>query len=267
MGQDDWSPPGIDPEQPSAARMYDYYLGGAHNFEVDREVAQQVLAAYPEGPLLAQANRAFLRRAVRFLVERGVRQFLDIGSGIPTVGNVHEIAQGAAPDARVVYVDIDPVAVAHSRELLAGNDRATVLREDVRHPERILGHPELRSLLDLDQPVAVLLVALLHFVPDEDDPAGILARLTEPLTSGSHLVISHGTDDGLVNTDRMKELYRRAAVPLTLRSRAQVEGLFVGFELLDPGVVWVPQWHPDTPDDVGDDPESSANYGGVARKP
>jgi hypothetical protein len=265
--QDSWAPEGIDPEKPSASRIYDYYLGGAHNFAVDREVAKQVIAAWPDGLHIARANRAFLQRAVRFLVDAGIRQFLDIGSGIPTVGNVHEIAQGAAPDARVVYVDTDPVAVAHSHSILAGNDLAEVIQEDLRRPERILEHPDVRRLLDLDQPVAVLVVGLVHFLPDEDDPAGVLARLRAPLAAGSHLALSHLTADSRPELARKaEEVYRGADVHFTWRSRAQVEALFAGWELVEPGLVWVPQWRPEAPEQVGDDPTSSANYGGVGRK-
>jgi hypothetical protein len=265
---ENWVPADIDTERPSAARIYDYYLGGAHNFAADRQVAEQMIAAYPEVPLMARENRAFLRRAVEFLVDAGVRQFLDIGSGVPTVGHVHEIAQRAAPESRVVFVDVDPVAVAHSRQILAGNDRTAVVHEDARRPELILNHPGVRDLLDLEQPVAVLLVALFHFIPDADDPATILSRLTRPLASGSYLAISHFTLDGMqgTDTDTGLEIYRRGGIEITMRSREQVEALFRGFDLVEPGVVWVPQWHPDSPHDVGDNPAATAFYGGVGRK-
>src|SRR2546421_865213 len=170
MERPDWAPETIDIERPSAARIYDYWLGGSHNFAVDREMARQVTSLVPETPLIMQANRAFLHRAARFLVESGIRQFLDIGSGIPTLGNVHEVVQKAIPDAPVVYVDIDPVAVTHSRHILAGNERVAVIQEDLRRPDRILAHPDATRLLDLDQPVALLLLAVLHFIPDDDDP-------------------------------------------------------------------------------------------------
>jgi hypothetical protein len=221
---------------------------------------------YPDAPLGAQANRAFLRRAVEFLVDAGVHQFLDIGSGVPTVGHVHEIAQRAAPESRVVFVDIDPVAVAHSRQILADNDRTTAIQEDIRRPEHILNHPETQRLLDLTQPIAVLVVALFHFIAD--DPATILSRLTRPLASGSYLAISHFTLDGMqgTDTDTGLEIYRRGGIEITMRSREQVEALFRGFDLVEPGVVWVPQWHPDSPHDVGDNPAATAFYGGVGRK-
>jgi hypothetical protein len=265
---EEWVPAGIDTERPSAARIYDYYLGGAHNFAADRQLAEQMIATYPEVPLMARENRAFLRRAVEFLVDAGVRQFLDIGSGVPTVGHVHEIAQRAAPESRVVFVDIDPVAVAHSRQILAGNDRTAVIHEDARRPEQILNHPDVQELLDLEQPVAVLLVALFHFIPDADDPATILSRLTRPLAPGSYMAISHFTLDGMqdTDTDTGMDIYRRGGIEVTMRSREQVEALFRGFDLVEPGVVWVPQWHPDSPDDVGGRPEASAFYAGVGRK-
>jgi len=267
MDRPDWAPEDIDIERPSAARMYDYYLGGNHNFAADRAAAQQVLAAIPDASLAAQANRAFLRRAVRFLIDAGVRQFLDIGSGIPTIGNVHEVAQQAAPDARVVYVDLDPVAIAHSRQLLAGNDRATAIQADGRHPGRIVDHPDVRTLLDFDQPVAVMMVAMLHFVSDEDDPAGMIRALHDTVASGSYLVLSHGTSENHPREGAAgKAVYQRTASPLTLRTRAELAALFAGFPVVPPGVVWAPQWHPDSPAEVGEHPETTGILAGVGRK-
>jgi SAM-dependent methyltransferase len=267
MQRPDWAPDTIDIERPSVARMYDYYLGGSHNFAADRAAARAVVDAVPEAPLMAQANRAFLRRAVQFLAESGVRQFLDIGSGIPTVGNVHEIAQRIAPESRVVYVDVDPVAVAHSREILSGNDRAVVIREDLRHPERILAHPDVRGMLDLSQPVAVMIVAVLHFVPDDDRPAEVLRALREALAPGSYLVLSQASDEGRHDTgerDEAERVYQRTDNPLIVRSRAELTSLFDGFELVDPGVVWVPQWRPETPESA-ERAEQAVFLGGVGR--
>jgi SAM-dependent methyltransferase len=261
-------PEGIDVERPSPARIYDYMLGGAHNFAVDRQVAEQTLAVNPELRLGAHVNRAFLRRAVQFLADAGVRQFLDIGSGIPTVGHVHEIAQAAAPESRVVFVDIDPVAVAHSRDILRGNDRTAVIQEDVRRPEAILEHPDLQRLLDFDQPIAVLVFALFHFIPDADDPAGVLSRLTAPLLSDSYLAISHLTEDGTLDMDRGREISRRAGIEVTPRTLREVTRLLSGFDLVDPGVVWIPLWRPESSDDLYvDQPEASGGYAGVGRKP
>jgi SAM-dependent methyltransferase len=238
VSSDEWVPEGIDTERPSSARIYDYFLGGAHNFAADRQVAEQLLASYPDVPQAAHANRAFLRRAVEYLVDVGIRQFLDIGSGIPTVGHVHEIAQRAAPDVRVVFVDIDPVAVEHSRQILAGNDLTGVVQEDIRRPEHILQAPEAQRLIDFQQPVAVLIVSLMHFVPDPDQHVSIITRLTEPLVAGSYLALSHVTNDGKRDWSEGKEIYSRAGIQGTLRSRAQVEALFGDFDLVDPGLVW-----------------------------
>ncbi|MFY1699052.1 MULTISPECIES: SAM-dependent methyltransferase [unclassified Solwaraspora] len=266
MDRPHWVSEDIDVERPSVARMYDYYLGGSHNFAVDRAAAQAMIAAVPDAPLMAQANRAFLRRAVQFLVDAGIRQFLDIGSGIPTVGNVHEIAQRLAPESRVAYVDVDPIAVAHSREILAGNDQTTILQEDLRNPERILHDPQVRKLLDFDQPIAVMVVAVLHFVPDSDDPAGILHTVRDALAPGSYLVLSQASDDGRSDAERREadQIYRRTDNPLNVRSRAALTGLFAGFDLVEPGVVWVPQWRPETPD-AAEDAERAVFMGGVGR--
>jgi SAM-dependent methyltransferase len=264
---EDWVPAGTDTGRPSPARVYDYVLGGAHNFAIDRQAAEQLLAVDPHTTLMAHANRAYLRRVVTFLVDAGVRQFLDVGSGIPTAGHVHEIAQRAAPESRVVFVDIDPVAVAHSRQILADNDRTAVIQEDVRRPEQIINQPDVRRLFDLEQPVAVLLVALLHYVSDDEDPAGIVSGLTRPLVPGSYLALSHGTEDGPVDMAAMREIGRRSGIEVTWRNRQQVEALFAGFDLVEPGVVWVSQWHPESPHDAhSDQPELSANYAGVGRK-
>jgi SAM-dependent methyltransferase len=266
-GRPEWSPDVIDMERPSVARMYDYYLGGSHNFAADRAAARAMMAAVPEAPLMAQANRAFLRRAVQFLVDAGVRQFLDIGSGIPTVGNVHEIAQRADPDCRVVYVDVDPIAVAHSREILAGNDRTAVIQEDLRHPERILGHPEVTSVLDFTRPVAVMIVAVLHFVPDSDRPGEILRTLREALAPGSYLALSQASPDVRGDTPEQEEaerVYRRTDNPLYFRGKAALTTLFDGFQLVEPGVVWVPEWHPETPESA-ENAEQAVFVGGVGR--
>jgi SAM-dependent methyltransferase len=266
MQRPDWVPESIDIERPSVARMYDYYLGGSHNFAVDRAAAQAMIAAVPDAPLMAQANRAFLRRAVQFLAGAGIRQFLDIGSGIPTVGNVHEIAQRLAPDARVVYVDVDPVAVAHSREILADNDRATVIQEDLRRPEQILEHPEVRKLLDFGEPIAVITVAVLHFIPDWENPRGILRTIRRAVAPGSYLVLSQANDAGRSDEEcrDADQVYQRTDNPLFARTRAELIDLFDDFKLVEPGVVWVPQWRPDSLDST-EDAERAVFMGGVGR--
>jgi SAM-dependent methyltransferase len=268
MARPDWAPETIDIERPSVARMYDYYLGGSHNFAVDRATAQQMISVVPDAPLMAQANRAFLRRTVRFLLDAGVRQFLDVGSGIPTVGNVHEIAQQIAPESRIAYVDVDPVAVAHSRQLLADNPLAAVVQEDLRRPRAILEHPEVRRLLDFSQPVAVMIVAVLHFVPDSDNPADAIAVLRDHLAPGSYLVLSQASDDGRQAAERQdaEEVYRRTDNPLCLRSRAELTAFFDGFTMTKPGVVWVPQWRPESPESA-EEAHRAVFLGGVGRLP
>jgi SAM-dependent methyltransferase len=255
-----------DLEAPNAARIYDFLLGGSHNFDADRQVARAAMAAVPDLAQQAAANRAFLRRAVRYLVGVGVRQFLDLGCGIPTAGNVHEIAQDAAPDARIVYVDNDPVAVAHSAAVLAGNPAAVAIEADLRAPQAILDHPAVQTVLDLTQPVGVLLVAVLHFIPDADDPAGIIRHLTQAMRPGSHLVIAHGVNDARpADAATLTGLWTNTTSPLTLRSAVQIHTLFRDLKMVSPGVVWAPQWRPDGPPPRR--PRLSANLVGIGRVP
>jgi S-adenosyl methyltransferase len=260
-----WAPAELDLDRPNAARMYDYYLGGSHNVAVDRELAAKVLDTWPDLPRAAQADRAFLRRAVRFLAGEGIRQFLDIGSGIPTVGNVHEVAQAEAPDARVVYVDTDPVAVTHSRAILTGDELTAVVEADGRDPARLLANPVVTGQLDLSRPVGLLMVALLHFVPDESDPHDILARYAAALAPGSWLVLSHGTADNAPAVSRMAACYQQTATPLRPRSRDELTELLRDVDLVDPGIQFLPAWRPDHPDDAGRDVEWPAAYGAVGR--
>jgi S-adenosyl methyltransferase len=267
MQRPNWAPAEVDMDRPSAARVYDYFLGGAHNFAVDRELARHIAAMTPDIGATMRANRAFLRRAVRFLVGAGITQFLDIGSGIPTVGNVHEVAQQADPGARVVYVDNDPVAVAHSAALLLGDDRTAVLAGDARDPGAILTHPDVRRLLDLDKPAAVLLLGVLHFVADADDPAGIVAQLRDAVVPGSYLVLVNATDtDQPPEVIEAQKLSGRTGTPIYLRSyevlRAQLDGL----TLVEPGLVHLPLWRPDSPDDVDDRPQRFGAFAGVGHK-
>jgi SAM-dependent methyltransferase len=261
-----WVPDGGDVTVPNAARIYDYALGGVHNFQADRELWQQAEKALPSASLIAQANRAFLGRAVRHLAGLGVRQFLDIGSGIPTLGNVHEAAHEIDPAARVVYVDIDPVAVQQSRALIGDEPRATVVQGDLRRPEAILDHPDVHRLLDFAEPVAVLTVAVLHFIPDSDDPAGIIRRLGDALVSGSYLVFSHFAPDQALRAaqEDARATYERTATPVLMRDTGRLTALLGPFELVEPGIVIATAWHPDP--DAEEDPQPSA-LAGVARKP
>jgi SAM-dependent methyltransferase len=250
----EWAPDIIDLETPSAARMYDYYLGGSHNFAADRELAERALKAWPETPYMCRANRAFLRRAVTFLAERGVDQFLDLGSGIPTSGNVHEIAEAVLPEARTVYVDCDAVAYAHGRALLAGNPRASYVQADLRDPEAVLSSPEVTRMLDLSRPVAVLMLMTLHFVPDDDDPAGIVAEYREAVAPGSYFVFSHGTNEYRpADTGGITKVYTQASHGIVPRDRAQIRDLATGWELLEPGLTDVILWRPE-PAELEDDP-------------
>lgn len=260
---------GPDTDRPSVARMYDYFLGGYHNFEVDRAAARRVMELNPEAPLVMRSNRAFLRRAVSTLCERGVEQFLDVGSGIPTAGNVHEVARGVNPSARVVYVDMDPVAVRHGEAILQGDPGAAAIEADARDPGRILAHPEVSRLLDPGRPLAVLLVAVLHFVPDDGEAGRVVGAFRDALAPGSYVAISHATDESTPSetVGRLQELYARTGTPVRLRSRAQVERLFEGLELLEPGLVYAPLWMPEGPDDLfPGEPERSATLAGVGRK-
>ncbi|GHH36522.1 SAM-dependent methyltransferase [Lentzea cavernae] len=270
MERPNWAPGDVDLERPSVARVYDYWLGGAHNFAADRAVAEKALAAMPEVRTVVLNHRAFLRRAVRHLLGQGVRQFLDLGSGIPTVGNVHEIAQTADPEARVVYVDLDPVAVAHSRSLLSGNDQVSVLQADVRDAVGVLDSPEVAKQLDFDEPIGVLMIALLHFVSDEDDPWGVIGRYRDRLAPGSFLAISQaGYDEGDVESSAWGEarrIYDRQVTQSTFRGRAEFGRLFDGFELVEPGVVRVPAWHPESPADVDEAGYRFPGFAALGRK-
>jgi hypothetical protein len=249
--------------------MYDYYLGGSHNFEVDRTAARQAIAAFPGLPKIMQANRAFMRRAVRCAVSEGITQFLDIGSGIPTFGNVHEVAQGASEAARVIYVDNDPVAVAHSRAVLEGDDRTAIVAADFRTPQEILDSPEVRRLLDLNRPVALLLVALLHFIEDSDKPVELIGQFRDRLAPGSMLILSHASTDGGPRTQEQgaaaSAVYQRGGSSLVMRDRLEIQGFFQGFEMIEPGVVRMPNWRPDGPVDQ-EDPVVFTGFVGAGRK-
>ena len=243
-------PTGIDTKVPSTARMYDFWLGGKDHFAVDRVAALKVSEAVPEVKMMATENRKFLRRAVRYLAaEAGITQFLDIGTGLPTQGNVHQVAQEVNPDSRVVYVDNDPMVLTHSRALKTGGNTA-VIEADLRDPAAILNHPRTVELIDFRQPLAVLLVAVLHFIGEDDDPYAIVGSIYEVLPPGSYLVISHATD-GILSGDsagKVAEDYRKnVAQGSTLRNRDEILRFFTEFELVEPGLVQVPCWRSDDP--------------------
>ncbi|WP_329454406.1 SAM-dependent methyltransferase [Streptomyces sp. NBC_01497] len=264
-----WAPQGIDISVPSVSRMYDYYLGGSHNFEVDRHAARRAMEFMPGLPAIMKANRAFMRRAVKYALAEGVRQFLDVGSGIPTYGNVHEVAREVAPDTRVVYVDHDPVAVTHSRAVLDGVPGAGVATADLRRPAEVLDAPQVAQLLDLKRPVALLLVAVLHFLEDSDEPYRAVAELRDALAPGSLLILSHAGYEGVPvpreRTQAAVDVYRDIRSPIVLRSREETSRFFDGFELVDPGLVTLAQWRPEVPPAQAD-PYASSAFSGVGRK-
>ncbi|EPH42999.1 SAM-dependent methyltransferase [Streptomyces aurantiacus] len=258
----------IDTSKPHPARMYDWWLGGKDNYPVDEEMGRQLVAMDPRIPAVARANRAFMQRATRWLAAAGVRQFLDIGTGIPTEPNLHQIAQGVAPDARVVYCDNDPIVLAHAEALLrsAPEGATEYIQGDARDPAAILA--EARKTLDFTRPVALSLVALLHFVPDEDGAYEVVDELVSALPSGSYLMLSHGTGEFTPDQARKAgDLYKSRALSLALRDRAEVIRFFDGLTLVPPGVTVADEWHPElgepTPP-VGDGPLPI--YGGVAHK-
>ncbi|WP_116214725.1 SAM-dependent methyltransferase [Streptomyces olivoreticuli] len=267
----------IDTSRPHPARMYDYYLGGWDNYEVDRQAAEHVIQVHPQVRLSARANRAFLQRAVRECVRDGIRQIVDIGTGIPTSPNTHEVARGIAEDVRVAYVDNDPIVATHAGAKLTNTGRAAFVLGDVREPEAVLAHPVVRELIDFTEPVALLLVAVLHFVKDEEDPAGLVAALGAALPSGSRLVLSHATAEpyegyaeGYTDVkarDSVLGAYKNATAALNLRGRAAIEPLFGDFALQDPGLVRVPLWRPDGPVPSAQELNDTIFYGGVGHKP
>ena len=268
MTTSEWLPDDVPLDKPSSARMYDYLLGGYHNFAIDRAAAEQVTAVYPDAPLVMQAYRAFLRRAVKFLVEQGIDQYLDIGSVIPTVGSAHEVAQQLNPAARVVYADIDPDTVRHSEAILQDNPNTAAIQIDVRQPEELLNHPHVRRLLDFSQPMAVLL-SLVHFVTDDEQAYRLVRVLRDAIAPGSFMAISHGCHDNVPReiVERVEALYARSTTPTRVRSRAQIERFFDGLEPVEPGLVYLPVWRPEGPDDpLLDLPERCVTLGGVARK-
>jgi SAM-dependent methyltransferase len=260
----DWIPPGADLSRPSAARIYDYLLGGAHNLAADRAVAHKLEAIQPQVANVARRNRAFLGRVVRFMLEQGIRQFLDLGSGIPTVGNVHEVAQGVDPNAKVVYVDYEPVAVTHSLMLLKDNPNAEAFEADATDIGAVLGSGPVKNLLDLGEPVGLLAITLGHYLPDV---RGVFAAYRDALAPGSHLALTHLTNDfAVLNDPRVAETMRSTQNHIFPRTRAEVLALFDGFELVEPGLTTSANWRPDRLAGVVD-PEEDGLYAGVGVKP
>ncbi|PZF95133.1 SAM-dependent methyltransferase [Micromonospora endophytica] len=252
MTRDEAAPPGIDTSIPSVARVYDFFLGGKDNFEVDRQVAAHALRITPDGPAAGQANRAFLRRVVRYLVaEVGLDQFLDIGSGLPTQGNVHEVAIEHNPKARVVYVDNDPIVLTHGRALLAEEGTATVIQADIRSPQEILHHPDVRRFLDFDRPVGLLLFAILHHLGDDENPKAVAAELIDALPSGSYVAISHFRDPGEQAPEasrkarEVERIFNESLGTGRWRRDEEILDFADGLTVLEPGLVPLAEWRPE----------------------
>jgi len=244
--------PALDPNVPNVARMYDYMLGGKENYASDRAAVAKLIEMAPGVPVAARLNREFLGRAVRFVTSAGVTQFLDVGAGLPTQHSVHQVAREAAPDATVVYVDNDPVVLAHSRALLDGQARVLVVSGAARDPAGIIGDPQVRAVIDFSRPVCVLLVALMHFVPDAEDPARLVAAFAKAIVPGSYLIFTHATAHGAppqvaVYSKDAERVYDQATAQVTLRDPDEVSGLLSPFTLLEPGLVHVSQWRPPVP--------------------
>jgi hypothetical protein len=265
------TPADIDMTRPNVARIYDYLLGGKDNFAADRAAAQLLIEATPDMAGVVRDNRAFLRRVVRYLAaEAGLRQFLDLGTGLPTQASVHEMAREVAPDARVVYVDNDPMVWTHGQALLADGDRVAMVLADLRDPAEVLGHPEVLAVLDLSQPVALLGTSVLHLLSDAEEPHRIVAGYRDRLAAGSYLAVTHGpvvaADEdptGIVRS--VTSVFRQASAQLHVRPVAEIRRFFDGFELVEPGVTWINEWRPDR-DAAPQGPRHSL-CGGVGRKP
>ncbi|MEU8406302.1 SAM-dependent methyltransferase [Micromonospora sp. NPDC048842] len=275
MTRDKAAPPGIDPNIPSVARVYDFFLGGKDNFEADRKVAEHALRITPDGPAAGQANRAFLRRVIRFLVsEAGIDQFLDIGSGLPTQGNVHEVATEQNPKAQVVYVDNDPIVLSHGRALLAAEGTATVIQADIREPDAILNHPDVRRFLDFDRPIGLLLFAILHHLGDDEDPKAVAAALIDALPSGSYVAISHFRDPGERDPEgsrkarEVERVFNESLGTGRWRTDEEILSFADGLTVLEPGLVPLAEWRPepDAPATVQTDTYHTF-VGLLARKP
>jgi hypothetical protein len=266
-GPDDWRKT-FRPDIPSPARIYDYLLGGKDNYPADRQAGDEIASLLPGIRQAFDWNRIFLRRVVSFLVgTAGIRQLIDIGTGLPSAGNVHAVATQLAPAARIVYVDNDPVVLAHGRDMLHGVPNTVIIEHDLRSPASILADPELRRLIDFDEPVAILLVAVLHFIADADDPAAVIAELLAPFPSGSYLALSHATADGTPAINDAAKVYDEATAQAHVRGHDQVLALVRGLDLVEPGMVWTPQWRPEPEAAIPAHPEQSFYYALLARKP
>ncbi|MGC5013537.1 SAM-dependent methyltransferase [Streptosporangium sp. DT93] len=270
------APQGVNPFIPNAARMYDYFIGGKDNFRADRELAEMVLSVLPETRDGALENRRLIGRVVEYLIGKGIRQFLDLGSGLPAQQNVHEVALRLAPDARVVYVDLDAVVCTHGRALLAGagGEGVAMVQGDVRVPENILGNPEVRAVIDFDRPVAVLMMFLLHLIADEDDPQSFVAAYREAVAPGSYLAVSHvGSDAAPERTARISEFYQKANTPFRPRTGEEISRFFGDFELIPPGLAngrmgdGIPPFSDPDTETLVDEEMARMGYVGVARKP
>lgn len=249
----------------NAARYWDYILGGHYNFDIDRVVGDLIMKVAPDARLGALANRSFLRRAVRFLAQQGIDQFIDLGSGIPTVGNVHEIAQHVNPEARTVYVDKDPVAVTHSRSILKDDSKTTVIEENLLNFAKLIKEKEVSSFIDIRKPLGVLLISVLHFIPDDSQTYGILKIIRSALPAGSYVAISHfSLENAPTSTVMQLDLLGRSSDASKARNRKEVEQFFDGFRLVDPGVVYVPTWRPEADDELlVNEPERALSFCGV----
>ena len=268
-------PAEIDTTRPSTARLYDYYLGGTNNFEVDRQAAEQLRKQLPELADAAWANRGFHGRAAAWMAsDQGIRQFIDLGSGLPTQNNTHEVVHAVLPSARIVYVDSDPMVATHSRDLLAHSERTALVTADLREPDAVLSHPDLRQLIDFDQPIGVLMTAVMHFISDDEDPWGIVARYMDAVPAGSYLALSHATYEQLPPqaVQAMYDVYERATSHIYLRSKADITRFFDGMEMIQPhagaqsSVCFVGCWGAEDPDEADSD-GSRVLRCGVARAP
>ncbi|MFB4314218.1 SAM-dependent methyltransferase [Actinomadura sp. 21ATH] len=266
MAAAEWAPSGVDLTTPNTARIYDYLLGGKDNYEADRRVAEQLLKIIPESRMAARQNHLFIGRAVRHLVREGVRQFIDIGTKLPTRGGVHEVATGLAPDARVVFADGDPVVLAHARALLTGTaGRTLVARADPRRPDAVTADPEVRRLIDFDRPVAVILDRVLHFIEDTGEAAAAVERLHGALPGG-HLVFTHITQEPRPEAGgEVGEVFRPTDGPFWGRGRAEIERIVAPFELVEPGLTYTSQWRPDPDGERIAFPERTYTLAGVGR--